>query len=473
MLGPGAQGSKYQAMESAVRLVGSKISWRPSQRQLLQLVIATGGLLITVWLYLNILPASSSSSSSSSSSLSSPSIMDLATQTRNQSQCIDFDPAPIAEKLNSAIKLEKNTYNNADISEFVCSIMHHDMNLTAKLDCAASIDSRYNHLRPSPSASPQIQYYFALDLYQAMHIILPLMGTIIETMRFLGPEYCALSIVEGRSTDGTYAILAGLKAELNAMGVPYFLTRNSLDPKASGENRITALSHLRNQALQPLIEEGNNKQGILAPNPTILFINDVVLCPEDILELLHQRVRQSAIMTCAFDWNANGGSFYDSWVSRSMSGNLFFEVTHDSQHWLADDMFFDHPDSATRWGHSLPIQVYSCWGGMVTLDAQPFIQGKVKFRSSEKDECYMGEPMTLAKDLWGLGLGKVLTVPSVNVAYEYDRARDAKDKRGYVDKIVGHTQYSKDEEMVKWQKAPPPQVKCMPVFSRQWWTTPV
>lgn len=463
------RGPKYQPMESAIRMFGSRMNWRPTQRQLLQLAIATGGLMLTLWLYLNLSPTLPSSSTT----ISTPSIMDQAIQTHNQSQCTDFDPAPVSEKLHSTIKLEKHTYNNEDISEFVCSIMKHDMNLTAKLDCAASIASRYDHLRLAPSTSPQIQYYFALDLYQAMHIILPLMGTIVETMRYLGPEFCALSIVEGRSTDGTYAILAGLKTELAAMGVPYFLSRSYLDPKASGENRITALSHLRNLALESLIEEGKNKNGRLSSNPTILFINDVVLCPEDILELLHQRILQSATMTCAFDWNANGGSFYDSWVSRSMSGNLFFEVTHDSQHWLADDMFFDHPDSASRWDHSLPIQVYSCWGGMVTLDAQPFIQGKVQFRSSEKDECYMGEPMTLAKDLWRLGLGKVLAVPSVNVAYEYDRARDAKDKRGYVDKIVGHTQYSKDEEIVRWQHSPPPQVKCMPVFGRQWWTTPI
>lgn len=43
-------------------------------------------------------------------------------------------------------------------------------------------------------------------------------------MRFLGPQCCALSIVEGWSTDETYAILAGLKQELAAFGVPYFLS---------------------------------------------------------------------------------------------------------------------------------------------------------------------------------------------------------------------------------------------------------
>ena len=307
-----------------------------------------------------------------------------------------------------------------------------------------------------------------------MHVILPLLGSIIEAIRYLGPEFCALSIVEGRSTDSTFAILAGLKAELAAMGVPYFLSRSFVDPKASGENRIIALSYLHNLALEPLLEESRSRKSRFSSKPTVVFVNDVVLCPEDLLELLHQHILQSATMTCAFDWNAAGASFYDSWVSRSLSGNLFFEVTHDGKHWLADTMFFDHPDSAARWDQSLPIQVYSCWGGeMVTLDAVPFIRGDLAFRSSEKDECYMGEPMTLAKDLWELGVGKILAIPAVNVAYDYDTAREAKNARGYVQKVVSHMQYNTDDEVVKWQSNPPPMVKCIPVFDRQWWVAAV
>jgi alpha-1,3-mannosyltransferase len=84
----------------------------------------------------------------------------------------------------------------------------------------------------------------------------------------------------------------------------------------------------------------------------------------------------------------------------------------------------------------------------------------------------MGEPMTLAKDFWRAGLGKILAVPSVNVGYEYDGAQDAKEKRGYVHQIVGHIQYNSQDELVSWQESPPSMVKCMPVFSRQWWVPP-
>jgi alpha-1,3-mannosyltransferase len=65
-------------------------------------------------------------------------------------------------------------------------------------------------------------------------------------------------------------------------------------------------------------------------------------------------------MTCVFDWNQGALLFYDSWVSCLISGNLFFEVSHDEKHWLAEDMFFDDSYGAEQYYKSLPLQVYSC-----------------------------------------------------------------------------------------------------------------
>ncbi|KKZ63102.1 hypothetical protein EMCG_00312 [[Emmonsia] crescens] len=394
--------------------------------------------------------------------------------------CANFNPADVSSNLHSGMG-EGRSRTLEEIHDFVCSIMNHDMNVTAKLDCPATIDSRYNDLRIQEASlsRSQIQYFFALDLHQAVHIILPLMGAIMKVIRYLGPGYCALSIVEGRSTDGTYEILAGLKNELNFLGVRYFLSRSRLDPMAEGENRIAALAELRNQALMPLFEGSEHwysrfsRSSLAASDAIIIFINDIVLCPEDILELVHQHRLQSAVMTCAFDWNAGAGSFYDSWVSRSMSGNLFFEVSHDATHWLAEDMFFDDPPSADRYKKLLPLQVYSCWGGMVTLDAAPFIERKVTFRSSDPGECYSGEPTLLGKDLWRIGQGKILAVPAVNVAYEYSNALEAKDVRGYVHNVVHDSGSYHKDELVNWNKKPPPMVKCMPVFYQQSWMDPL
>ena len=431
----------------------------PSRHHAVRLTMAMVALLLMVYTYMDFTTPSSAMTA------------ELLNVERGSWSCDGLNIAQVTRKLHLNYGHE-HVYTYDEVSEFACSMLHHQMNATAGLKCASKPDSRYNHLRPAHESKPKVHYFFALDLHQAVHVIIPLMGAIIEAMRYLGPEHCALSIVEGRSRDGTHTILAGLKAELAAMGVPFFLSKSFVDPKALGENRITALSALRNQALEPLFQESKNRHSRLSSDPTIVFVNDIVLCPEDILELLHQRVSQSAAMTCAFDWNAHDGPFYDSWVSRSMSGNLFFEITHDGKYWLGQDMFFDHPDSADRWRQSLPIQVYSCWGGMVTLDAKPFLQNKVTFRAPKNNECGMGEPMTLAQDLWRLGLGKILAVPTVHVAYEYDISRSAKEKHGYTHDAVASAQYNKAAEKVKWQESPPPMVKCMPVVNRQSWMAP-
>jgi hypothetical protein len=48
------------------------------------------------------------------------------------------------------------------------------------------------------------------------------MRSIVETIRFLGPESCAISVIEGRSSDGTYEILTELKKRIETMGGYFF-----------------------------------------------------------------------------------------------------------------------------------------------------------------------------------------------------------------------------------------------------------
>jgi alpha-1,3-mannosyltransferase len=61
--------------------------------------------------------------------------------------------------------------------------------------------------------------------------------------------------------------------------------------------RIKALAELRDRALQPLVDRPEE----YSMSSTIIFINNVSLCIEDILELMHQRFYQNADMTCAMD----------------------------------------------------------------------------------------------------------------------------------------------------------------------------
>lgn len=171
-----------------------------------------------------------------------------------------------------------------------------------------------------------INFFFALDLTQCVDLLPRLMGSIIEAIRFLGPENCALSIVEGNSDDGTPEVLAALRTHVEAMGTEYFFETSSVNPKA-GE-RIEGLAALRNLALQPMLDD---RRRYSEKETTIIFLNDVAACMEDILELAYQRVYLEADMTCAMDWTYLGRdpTFYDVWISRTISGESFFNIPED------------------------------------------------------------------------------------------------------------------------------------------------
>ncbi|CAI7668209.1 unnamed protein product [Penicillium manginii] len=100
------------------------------------------------------------------------------------------------------------------------------------------------------------------------------MRSIVETIRFLGPESCAISVIEGRSSDGTYEILTELKKRIETMG-------GDIDPM-HGANRIQALAELRNMALRPLksttsSESSDKLAEIYASDAVIIFFNDIAL----------------------------------------------------------------------------------------------------------------------------------------------------------------------------------------------------
>jgi alpha-1,3-mannosyltransferase len=159
---------------------------------------------------------------------------------------------------------------------------------------------------------------------------------IIETIIFLGPFNCALFIIEGRFHDGIYEILHSFSPLFAILNLIYTLTTNAIDPKAeTGVDRIEALVILRNQALHPLISSTD----FFDPDTTVLFINDVALCMEDILELIHQRRLQQADMTCAMDWIYGGSAFYDVWVSRVINGDQFFEIPQSGSWEFSSNLF--------------------------------------------------------------------------------------------------------------------------------------
>lgn len=284
-----------------------------------------------------------------------------------------------------------------------------------------------------------------------------LLGSIVETIRFLGPEQCTLSIVEGGSTDGTYEVLISARKTFADIGIQYVLVHSDLDTK-KGE-RIATLAKLRNLALEPLIKESKH----FDPATTVIFLNDISMCMEDVLELIHQKFYQEADMTCAMDWTyaGNDPTFYDIWIARTMTGETFFEIGSDGNWNSAWNIFWNTPVAQQRYNAHKPFQVFSCWNGMTAFSAAPFVQQKIKFRSNMKTECFQGEPRLFCKDMWRLGHGKIAVVPSINIEYTDEAAKKIKDLKGRTNKWVKHDGTVDPDESITWEKDPPKEVKCI------------
>ncbi|KAL7784477.1 alpha-1,3-mannosyltransferase CMT1 [Trichoderma afarasin] len=365
----------------------------------------------------------------------------------------------------------------------------------ANLECPALNVTRYKSLksgkpspkRPAPSSPPpvpssstyptppaalprslshinpdvEIRYFFALDLRNCIKLLPRLIGSIVEVIQFLGPHSCALSIVEGDSPDGTGDVLAALRPSLEALGVTYIY--NSSTVHSAEGNRIAKLAALRNMPLEPIF------QGTLpmADDASVIFLNDVAACPEDILELILQKKTLNADMTCAMDWTYSGEdpTFYDVWIARGMNGDSFFHIPSNGNWGEAHNLFWNAPDTKSRFESLRPFQAFACWNGATVFSAQPIAEG-LRFRTNydKKGECFQGEPVLFCKDMWWRGYGKIAVVPSVNLEYSITNGRKLKKLKGFVsDNVANHDERS---DRIEWA-GPPDTVRCMPTWKDQ------
>ncbi|KFY20266.1 hypothetical protein V491_03859 [Pseudogymnoascus sp. VKM F-3775] len=356
----------------------------------------------------------------------------------------------------------------APIENYVKAILDPKDKGFDRLECPAPDTKRYDYLRvdhgDAKTADSQIKYFFALNLRQCVDVLPRLLGSVVETVRFLGPENCALSIVEGHSKDATPEVLEALREDMRSLGLEFHLHASDIDPMQG--DRIEGLAGLRNLALEPLLK--NSSQ--YSPETAVIFVNDVAICMEDMLELVHQRVFQKADMTCAMDWSdiEPAPIFYDIWIARAMNGDTFWEIPPDGGWRFSSNLFWNHPTSRQRFDEHKAFQVFACWNGAVVFSAKPLIEKNIRFRKSKEGECYSGEPRLFCKDLWMEGYSKIAVVPSVNLDYSDGSAKKAKDLHGYVsDAVKGE---GNDESLkIVWDDKPPEQVKCMSDFADQSW----
>lgn len=157
------------------------------------------------------------------------------------------------------------------------------------------------------------KYFFAINLYNSFDVIPDIFSTLFRVASILGFNNVFVSIYENGSKDQTKALLNILDALLRSVGMRVVI-RTSQRTRGAFNHRIEYLAEVRNAALVPL-HELRDREGEFFD--TIVFMNDILPCVDDVLELIWQSRKQNAGVTCAADY-----MFHDEIVSSFFNTRL-------------------------------------------------------------------------------------------------------------------------------------------------------
>lgn len=152
------------------------------------------------------------------------------------------------------------------------------------------------------------KYFIAINLYNSFDVIPDLFATLFRVSAVLGYQNVYVSIYENGSSDQTKALLKIFDALARTVGMRIII-RTSMRTRGQFNHRIEYLAEVRNAAMVPL-RELRDTEGELFDS--IIFMNDILPCVDDVLELIWQSRRQNAGITCAADY-----MFHDDIVSTS------------------------------------------------------------------------------------------------------------------------------------------------------------
>ena len=142
------------------------------------------------------------------------------------------------------------------------------------------------------------KYFFAINLYNSFDIIPDLFATLFRVAAILGYHNVFVSIYENGSTDQTKALLRIFDALTRSVGMRVTI-RTSMRTRGAFNHRIEYLAEVRNAAFVPLHELRDAESEYF---DTIIFMNDILPCVDDLLELIWQSRRNNAGITCAADY---------------------------------------------------------------------------------------------------------------------------------------------------------------------------
>ncbi|KAF2192759.1 glycosyltransferase family 69 protein [Zopfia rhizophila CBS 207.26] len=198
-------------------------------------------------------------------------------------------------------------------------------------------------------------------------------NALLALVKEFGPEKVFMAIYESGSYDNTKGALKELDAALGELNVKRKITLSNISHKdeitkqpadhgwirtPSGRIELRCilfLADLRNQVLLPL--------ELLLARPaidTVLFLNDVVFSPEDVLKLL----------------DTNNGEY-------AAACSLDFSNPHSHGHEAVMQTWPYFRSQASRHAvyFSKPVPVASCWNGMVAMPVEPFLRDNaLRFR---------------------------------------------------------------------------------------------
>ena len=253
--------------------------------------------------------------------------------------------------------------------------------------------------------------YIAVNLHNNADVIPYLFGAIMRACIFMATadslyknSNCFISVYESGSSDETRDLLKLVGRDLKRLGIPSHIVLDGIE-RNNKKHRIEFLAAIRNKALEPFFKGGGGWD-------EVLFLNDVVVCANGLLELLIEKQSNAAHVVSGMDYFTRGKRvrFYDTWVNKDISGRGFKNRLP----------YIQHEQSWQDYKAGTPFQVFTTWAGGVIISGSFFRNLNLKFRHSGLLECASCECELLIRDLWhasGESGLRVVVVPRVFVSY--------------------------------------------------------
>ncbi|ODQ50383.1 hypothetical protein SAICODRAFT_31929 [Saitoella complicata NRRL Y-17804] len=272
------------------------------------------------------------------------------------------------------------------------------------------------------------RFFLAMNAYNNGRVLPTIFREMIDLVAILtnrGADSVFVSIVENGSEDEGPAMLAAFRGLLDDFEIPNLIITDSTPTDWFNVNRIVQLAAHRNKALEPMYNAEKSYD-------RVIFYNDVFHCSEEVMELLYQLETQGADMVCPLDWWEERKAvstpyplIWDMWVMRTMQGQMCYPMWERYSFSKDPDLLFrDDPITQWRFRERRPFQVFSCWNGLVVMDAAPFYEhdgvDPVRFRAGNVSagECQASECELVCRDFWSHGFGKIAVIPRVGVWYD-------------------------------------------------------